>query len=63
MEHHNVCLVKMKKTAVNFFEWLQKSKFSLTPCILMDFPIQMNRIGMGVFIVYFKGSQVEMSKI
>ena len=60
MDQHNVCLVKMKNTAVNHFEWLQKSKSSLTPCILMDFPIQINRIGMGLSIIYFMGSQVEI---
>ena len=63
MEQHSVCLVKMKDTAVNHFEWLQKSKSSLTPCILMDFPIQINGIGMGLSIIYFMGSQVEMSAI
>ena len=29
----------------------------------MDFLIQINRTGMGLFIIYFKGLQVEMSKI
>ena len=33
----------------------------LTLCILMDFPIQIHRIRMGLFIIYFKGSQVEYS--
>ena len=36
----------------------------LTSCILMDFPVQINvnTIRMGLSIIYFKGSQVEVSK-
>ena len=36
---------------------------SLTLYILMDFPIHMDTISMGLPIVYFKGSQVEFSEI
>ena len=35
---------------------------SLTLYILMDFPIQASKIRMGLSIIYFKGSQVEISK-
>ena len=38
-------------------------KFFLTLCILMDFPIPIDTISMGVPIVYFMGSQVEFSKL
>ena len=38
------------------------TKKSLTLCIPMDFPIQIYTIRMGVFIIYFKGSQVEIFK-
>ena len=34
----------------------------LTLCNLMDFPIQVNTIRMGLSIVYYKGSLVEISK-
>ena len=37
-------------------------KWYITLCILMDFPIQINTIRMGLSIIYFKGSQVEISK-
>ena len=33
---------------------------SLTLCNLMDFPIQINTMRMGLSIVYFKGSSVEI---
>ena len=35
---------------------------TLIPCSLMDFPIQIDTISMGLPIVYFKGSQVVFSK-
>ena len=35
---------------------------SLTLYILMDFPIHIDTIGMGLPIVYLKGSQVELFK-
>ena len=35
----------------------------LTLCIPMDFPIHIDTISMGVPIIYFKGSQVDFSKI
>ena len=35
----------------------------LTLCILMDFPINSDTICMGLPIEYFKGSQVEFSKL
>ena len=31
----------------------------LTLCILMDFPIHIDTISMGLPIIYFKGSQVD----
>ena len=34
----------------------------LTLCILMDFPIHIDTISMGLPIVQFKGSHVEFSK-
>ena len=36
---------------------------SLTCCILMDFPIHIDTISMGLPIVYLKGSQVDCSKL
>ena len=33
----------------------------LTLCILMDFPIQINTIRVGLSIICFKGSQVRIS--
>ena len=33
----------------------------LTRCILMDFPIQIDAIMFGFYIVYFKGSQIDIS--
>ena len=36
---------------------------SLTLRILMDFPIHIDTISMGLPIVYFKGSQVEFSNV
>ena len=35
---------------------------SLTLCILMDSPIQIHLMRMGLSITYLKGSQVGMSK-
>ena len=35
---------------------------ALTLCILMDFPILIITIRMGLCIIHFKGSQVEISK-
>ena len=35
----------------------------LTLCILMDLPIHIDTISMGLPIVFFKGSQVEFSKL
>ena len=32
-------------------------------CILIEFPIHIDTISMGLPIVYFKGSQVEFSKL
>ena len=32
-------------------------------CILMDLPIHTDTLSMGLPLVYFKGSQVEVSKI
>ena len=32
----------------------------LTLCILMDFPICIDTIDMGLYILYFKGSQVDV---
>ena len=40
-----------------------KVRRTLTLCILMDFPIPIGTISMGLPIVYFKGSQVEFSKL
>ena len=40
----------------------EKEVISLTLCILMDFPIHIDTISMGLPIVRFKGSQVEFSK-
>ena len=37
--------------------------FALTLCILIDFPIHIDKISMGLTIVYLKGSQVEFSKL
>ena len=34
---------------------------TLTLCVLMDFPIHINTINMGLLIMYFKGLQVEFS--
>ena len=34
---------------------------ALTLCIMMDFPIHIDTISIGLSIVYFKGSQVEFS--
>ena len=34
----------------------------LTVCILIDFPLQINTIRMGLSIIYLKGSQVESFK-
>ena len=36
---------------------------NLTICILMDFPIHSDTISMALPIAYFKGSQVEFSKL
>ena len=36
---------------------------SLTLCILIDFPIPIDTVSMGLSIVHFKGSQVEFSKL
>ena len=36
---------------------------SLTLCILMDFPIHIDTISIGLSIVYFKGSKVEFSNV
>ena len=36
---------------------------SLTLCMLMDFPIHIDKKRMGLPIVYFKGPQVEFSKL
>ena len=36
---------------------------NLTLCILMDFPIHINTVSMGLPIVLFKGSQVEFSML
>ena len=41
---------------------LPLSGFQLTFCILMNFPIHMNTISMGLPIVHFKGSQLELLK-
>ena len=38
-------------------------KVVLTLCILMDFPIHLDTISMGLPIVYFKGSRVEFSRL
>ena len=35
----------------------------LTLCILMDDPIHIDTISMAMSIMYFKGSQVEFSKL
>ena len=35
----------------------------LTLCILSDFPIHIDAISMGLPIVFFKGAQVEFSKL
>ena len=46
--------------------WSQKIKgafHKLTLCIQKDFPIHVNTISMGLLIVYFKGSQIEFSKL
>ena len=48
----------MKAYAVVLLESV--SETFLTLCILMDFPIQIHIIRMGVFIIYFKGSTVTM---
>ena len=37
------------------------TKSILTFCILMDFPLHMDNISMGLAIVYFEGLQVEIS--
>ena len=37
----------------------QTALFTLTSCILMELPIHMDAISMGLPIVYFKGSQVQ----
>ena len=39
-----------------------KLKSFLTLCILMDVPIQIHMIMMGLSIIYFKGSQVRIFK-
>ena len=35
---------------------------SLSLCILMDYPIQIHTMRMGLSITYFKGLQIEISK-
>ena len=40
-----------------------KLLISITLCILMDFPIPIDMISMGLSISYFKGSQLEVSKL
>ena len=39
------------------------AKVQLTLCILMDFPIHIDTISMGLPIVHFKASQVEFSNL
>ena len=44
----------------NFSKKVRENDFALlTLCILMDFPIHIDTISMGLPIVHFKGSQVE----
>ena len=40
-----------------------KPTLTFTLCILVDFPINVNTISMGLPIVYFRGSYVEFSKL
>ena len=42
---------------------LSISQTNLTLCILMDGPIHIDTITLGLPIVYFKGSQVQFSKL
>ena len=37
-------------------------EYILNLCALVDFPIHIDTINTGLFIVYFKGSQVQLSK-
>ena len=51
------------KEIINILEDHGASEFSmdkvfLTLCLPMDFPIQINTIRMGLFSIYFKGSQI-----
>ena len=41
---------------------LNQDLHRVTLCILMDFPIHIDTLGMGLPILYFKGSQVDVSK-
>ena len=37
--------------------------YTFTLCIVMDFSIQIDTIRMGLYIIYFKGSHVGISKL
>ena len=41
---------------------LTSSSTSFTLCIMVDFPIHIDKLSMELSIVFFKGSQVEFSK-
>ena len=49
------------------FTWLYTLKvniiFKLTLCIPMDFPMHIDALSMRLPILYFKGSQLEISKL
>ena len=48
----------------NKFEFVYKIGVSyITLCIMMDFPIHIDTISMRLPFMYFKGSQVEFSKL
>ena len=51
---HRIANELVYKNRVNIFN---------TICFLVDFLIHIDRISMGLAIVYFKGSQVEFSKL
>ena len=55
MFNSNVCIFAMI--------CIRDYRIIITHCILMDFPIYIGTISMGLPIVYFKGSQVEFSNL
>ena len=56
------CSVRMTKLNMLLGHASLSKYLGLTLCILMDFPIHIDTISMGLPIVYFKGSRVDVSK-